>query len=321
MKAIVQDRYGSADMLEFQDVEVPAVGADEVLVRVRAAGAGPDVWHWMTGLPLMARPALGFRAPKERIRGWDAAGTVEAVGADVTGFEVGDEVMGLAPGAFAEFAIAKDKLVRKPERLSFEEAAAVPISGITALRAVREKAQVTRGQRVLVIGAAGGVGSLVVQVAKAFGAHVTGVCSTTKVDLVRSIGADAVIDYTREDFAEVRPRFDAILDIAGGRSVSHLRRALARRGTLVIVGGEGGGRWFGGIDRQLRATLLSPFVGQKLGTLIAKSNAGDLAALKELIEDRKVIPVIDRTYPLGQVPDAIRHLERGHGQGKVVITV
>jgi len=322
MKAIVQDRYGSADMLEFQDVEVPAVGADEVLVRVRAAGAGPDVWHWMTGLPLMARPALGFRAPKERIRGWDAAGTVEAVGADVTGFEVGDEVMGLAPGAFAEFAIAKDKLVRKPARLSFEEAAAVPISGITALRAVREKGQVTAGQRVLVIGAAGGVGSLVVQIAKAFGAHVTGVVSTGKADLVRSIGADDVVDYSREDFTDGSRKWDVIIDMAGRRPLRHLRRALTRKGTLVIVGGDGGGRWTGGFLRGvLRAPLLSLFVGQKLVALNTKESREDLEALAVMIDEGSVTPVVDRTFDLVEAADAIRYLAQGHPAGKVVVSV
>ena len=322
MNAIVQDRYGTADVLELEDIAEPVVGKDQVLLRVHAASAFIGDWHVMTGLPYLGRLAFGLRSPKPRTRGQDVAGMIVAVGDGVSGLGPGDEVFGTCDGAFAQFATAgADRVWPKPANLTFEQAATVPSTGATALQAVRDKAKVQPGQRVLIVGAAGGVGSFAVQIAKAFGAHVTGVCSTTKVDLVRSIGADAVIDYTREDFAEVRPRFDAILDIAGGRSVSHLRRALARRGTLVIVGGEGGGRWFGGIDRQLRATLLSPFVGQKLGTLIAKSNAGDLAALKELIEDRKVIPVIDRTYPLGQVPDAIRHLERGHGQGKVVITV
>ena len=322
MKAIVQDRYGSADVLELGDVEVPTVANDEVLIRVRAAGVGPDVWHWMTGLPLIARPALGFRAPQQRVRGWDAAGTVEAVGADVTGFEVGDEVMGLAPGALAEYAIAKDVLVHKPSRLSFEEAAAVPISGVTALRAVREKAQVVAGQRVLVIGAAGGVGSLVVQVAKASGAHVTGAASTDKADLVRSLGADDVIDYTREDFADGSRTWDAIIDTAGRRPLRHLRRALTPTGSLVIVGGDGGGRWTGGFFRGvLRAPLVSLFVRQKLMGLQTVERRSDLEALVGLIEDGSLTPIVDRTFDLVEAADAIRYLEQGHPRGKVVVTV
>jgi NADPH:quinone reductase-like Zn-dependent oxidoreductase len=322
MKAIVQDRYGSADVLELRDVEVPSPGPGEVLVRVRATGAGPDVWHWMTGLPLIARPALGFRAPKQRIRGWDAAGTVEAVGANVTGFSVGDEVMGLAPGAFAELAIAGDKLVRKPARLSFEEAAAVPVSGVTALRAVREKAGVRAGQRVLVIGAAGGVGSLAVQIAKACGAHVTGVVSTGKTDLVRSIGADDVVDYTREDFTDGSRTWDVIIDTAGRRPLRRLRRALTRKGTLVIVGGDGGGRWTGGFFRgMLRAPLLSLFVGQKLMGLQTVERRSDLEDLAAMIEDGALTPLVDRTFDLVEASDAIRYLEHGHPRGKVIITV
>ncbi|HYG72274.1 MAG TPA: NAD(P)-dependent alcohol dehydrogenase [Actinomycetota bacterium] len=322
MKAIVQDRYGSADVLELRDVEVPSPGPDEVLVRVRAAGAGPDVWHWMTGLPLIARPALGLRAPKQRIRGWDAAGTVEAVGANVTGFSVGDEVMGLAPGAFAELAIAGDKLVRKPARLSFEEAAAVPVSGVTALRAVREKAGVRAGQRVLVIGAAGGVGSLAVQIAKACGAHVTGVVSTGKMDLVRSIGADDVVDYTREDFTDGSRTWDVIIDTAGRRPLRRLRRALTRSGTLVIVGGDGGGRWTGGFFRgMLRAPLVSLFVGQRLMGLQTVERRSDLEDLAAMIEDGALTPLVDRTFDLVEAADAIRYLEHGHPRGKVIVTV
>jgi NADPH:quinone reductase-like Zn-dependent oxidoreductase len=262
------------------------------------------------------------RAPRARVRGTDVAGRVEAVGRDASRFQPGNEVFGTCNGSFAEYATArKDKVAPKPANLTFEQAASVPTSGVTALQGLRDVGRVQPGQKVLIIGAAGGVGAFAVQIAKAFGAHVTGVCSTTKVDLVRSIGADEVIDYTRDDFAETAQRYDLILDIAGNRSVSQLRRALAPRGTLVIVGGEGGGRWFGGIDRQLRASLLSPFVSQKLGTFIAKPNAEDLVVLKELIEAGKVTPVIDRTYPLSEVPEAIRHLEEGHARGKVVITV
>jgi len=323
MKAIVQERYGSADVLELKDIHQPELGGDEVLVRVLAASAHIGDWHFMTGLPYLFRIAgSGLRAPKARVRGTDVAGRVEAVGKDVTQFQSGDEVFGICDGAFAEYTTARpDKVAPKPGNLTFEQAATVPTSGCTALQAVRNSGKVLPGQKVLIIGAAGGVGSFAVQIAKAFGAHVTGVCSTTKVNLVRSIGADDVIDYTRDDFAETGQRYDIILDIAGNRSVSHLRRALGPRGTLVIVGGEGGGRWFGGIDRQLRASMLSPFVSQKLGTFVAKANGKDLVVLKELIEAGKVTPVVDKAYPLSQVPEAIRHLEEGHARGKVAITV
>jgi NADPH:quinone reductase-like Zn-dependent oxidoreductase len=323
MKAIDQERYGSADVLEFRDIEDPVVGDGDVLVRMHAAGCGPDVWHIMTGMPYMARPAIGLRRPKVGVRGWDVAGTVEAVGANVKGFLPGDQVMGTAEGSFAELVIAQpDKLVAKPAGLSFEQAAAVPISGTTALRAVRDKGKVQPGQTVLVIGAAGGVGSLAVQIAKAFGGKVTAVCSTSKADLVRSIGADDVIDYTREDFADGSRRWEVILDTAGRRPLSQLRRALTPKGTLVIVGGDGGGHWTGGFFRgMLRAPLVSLFVGQKLGGLNSKVKQEDLQALKELIEAGKVTPVIDRTYPLIEAPDAIRYLAEGHARGKIVITV
>jgi NADPH:quinone reductase-like Zn-dependent oxidoreductase len=319
----VQERYGSADVLELKDIDQPELGGDEVLVRVLAASAHIGDWHFMTGLPYLFRIAgSGLRAPRTRVRGTDMAGRVEATGKDVTRFQAGDEVFGVCDGAFAEYATARsDRVAPKPANLTVEQAATVPTSGCTALPAVRNKGKVAPGQNVLIIGAAGGVGSFAVQIAKAFGAHVTGVCSTTKVDLVRSIGADDVIDYTRDDFAETGERYDVVLDIAGNRSVSHLRRALVPRGTLVIVGGEGGGRWFGGIDRQLRASMLSPFVSQKLGTFVAKANGEDLLVLKELIEAGKVTPVIDKAYPLSEVPEAIRHLQEGHARGKVVITM
>jgi NADPH:quinone reductase-like Zn-dependent oxidoreductase len=322
MKAMVQDRYGSADVLEFRDLEDPVVGEDDLLLRVHAAGCGPDVWHLMTGKPYFARLMIGLRRPKIASPGWDVAGTVEAVGGNVTEFRPGDAVMGTCEGSFAELARARaDKLVRKPSLLSFEQAAAVPVSGVTALQAVRDVGRVQQGHSVLVIGAAGGVGTLTVQVAKAFGAEVTGVCSTTKVDLVRSIGADDVIDHTREDFADGRRRWDVIVDTAGRRSLSHLRRALARRGTLVIVGGDGGGPWTGGFFRGvLRAPLLSIFVGQRLRGLNAKQKREDLQTVAELIESGKVMPVVDRTYPLIEAAEAIRYLEEGHPRGKVVVT-
>jgi NADPH:quinone reductase-like Zn-dependent oxidoreductase len=323
MKAIVQDRYGSADVLEFRNIDDPVVGEHDVLVSVRAAGCGPDVWHLMTGLPYFARLMVGFRRPKVPVRGRDVAGTVQAVGSSVKGFQPGDEVMGIAEGSFAELAIGPpDKLVPKPARLTFEEAAAVPISGLTALQVIRDEGRVQPGQTVLVIGAAGGVGTLAVQIAKVFGAKVTGLCSTTKVDLVRSIGADEVIDYTREDFTVGSRRWDVIVDTAGRRPLSQLRRALTPKGTLVIVGGDGGGRWTGGFFRgMLRGPLLSSFVGQRLGGLISKERREDLQALTDLIEASKVTPVIDRTYPLVEAPDAIRYLEEGHPRGKVVVTV
>ncbi|MGZ8632023.1 MAG: NAD(P)-dependent alcohol dehydrogenase [Actinomycetota bacterium] len=324
MKAIVQDRYGSADVLEFRDIEDPVVGDDDVLVRVHAAGCGPDVWHLMTGMPYMARLAIGFRRPKVGVRGWDVAGTVEAVGANVTGFKPGDEVMGTAEqGSFAELAITPaEKLVPKPAGLSFEQAAALPISGVTALRAVRDEGKVQPGQAVLVIGASGGVGSLAVQIATSLGAKVTGVCSTSKVDLVRSLGADDVIDYTREDFADGSRRWDLIIDTAGRRPLSQLRRALTPKGTLVIVGGDGGGPWTGGFFRgMLRGPLVSLFVGQRLRGLATKIKQEDLVTITELIEAGTIEPVIDRTYPLIEAPDAIRYLALGHAAGKIVVTV
>jgi NADPH:quinone reductase-like Zn-dependent oxidoreductase len=324
MKAIGQDRYGTADVLEFRDIEVPAVGDDDVLVRVRAAGCGPDVWHFMAGMPYIARASIGLRGPKVPVRGWDVAGTVEAVGANVTRFAPGDEVMGTAEqGSFAELASTPaDKLVVKPASLTFEEAAALPISGVTALRAVRDEGRVRAGQRVLVIGASGGVGSLAVQIAKGFGATVTGVCSTGKADLVRSLGADEVIDYTREDFTDGAGRWDLIVDTAGRRSLSTLRRALTEKGTLVIVGGDGGGRWTGGFFRGvLRAPLVSLFVGQRLRGLATKVEQDDLVTLTQLVEAGTLAPIIDRTYPLIEAPDAITYLAQGHAAGKIVITV
>jgi NADPH:quinone reductase-like Zn-dependent oxidoreductase len=323
MKAIVQDRYGSADVLELRDIDVPVVGDKDVLVRVHAAGCGPDVWHIMTGQPYFARLMLGFSRPKLAVRGGDVAGTVEAVGESVMDLHPGDEVMGVAAGSFAELAVApREKVVRKPARLSFEQAAAVPISGLTALQAIRDEGRVQPGQKVLIIGAAGGVGTLAVQIAKAFGAHVTGVCSTSKTDLVRQIGADEVIDYTREDFADGTRRWDLIVDTAGRRLLSYLRRALTPEGNLVIVGGDGGGPWTGGFFRgMLRAPVLSMFVGQRLRGLISKEKQEDLQTLSELIEASKVTPVIDRTYPLIEAPDALRYLEKGHPRGKVVIAV
>jgi NADPH:quinone reductase-like Zn-dependent oxidoreductase len=324
MKAIVQDRYGPPDVLELRDVDDPVPADGEVLVRVRAAGVGPDVWHLMTGLPYMVRAmGYGLRKPKSRVRGGDVAGRVESVGGGVTAFQPGDEVFGIADGSFAELTCARaDKLAPRPANLSFEQAAAVPISGLTALQGLRDQGQVRAGHQVLIIGAGGGVGTFAVQLAKAFGAHVTGVCSTAKVDLVRTIGADDVVDYTRDDVTDGTRRYDLILDTGGNRSLSRLRRALAPKGTLVIVGGEGGGRWTGGFGRQIvRAPVLSLFVGQKLRALISAERQDDLLYLKEAIESGRVTPVVDRTYPLRDAAEAVRYVAEGHARGKVVLTV
>ena len=323
MKAIAQDRYGSAEVLELRDLDAPELGEHDVLVRVRAAGCGPDVWHYMTGEPYFARLMLGLRRPKIAVRGGDVAGTVESVGRAVTGFKPGDEVMGFALGSFAELAVVPEqKLVHKPTRLSFEEAAAVPVSGVTALQALRDVGRMAAGQRVLVVGAAGGVGTLAVQMAKALGAHVTGVCSASKAELVRSIGADEVIDYTIEEFTDGSRHWDLIIDTAGRRSLPQLRRALGPRGTLVIVGGDGGGRWTGGFFRGIfRAPLLSLFVGQRMRGFVSKESGEDLRTVSGMIEKGTVTPVIDRTYQLVEAADAVRYMEQGHPRGKVVIVV
>ena len=325
MKAIVQDAYGSADVLELRDIDQPVPKDNEVLVQVHAAGLHRGDWHVMTGLPYLIRlvvPDLGLRKPKVRVRGMDVAGRVEAVGSDVTRFQPGDAVFGWCDGSFAEYAAApEDNLAPKPANLTFEQAAAVPTSAFAALQGLRDSGQVQAGQEVLIIGAAGAVGLFAVQLANAFGAVVTGVCSTTQVDLVRSIGADDVIDYTREDVTDGRRHWDLVLDTAGHRSLSQLRRALTPKGTLVIVGSEGRGRWLGGFDRSLRAPLLSRFVGQRLRMLASKPRQEDLQTLRELIEAGKLTPVIGQTYPLGEVREAIRALEAGHTRGKLVITV
>jgi NADPH:quinone reductase-like Zn-dependent oxidoreductase len=325
MKAIVQDVYGSADVLELRDIERPSIGANEVLVEVRAAGVDPGVWHLMTGEPYLVR-AIGFglRKPKVAVRGRDLAGVVEAVGAQVTRFRPGDEVYGTCErGSFAEYAAApEDRLAAKPANVSFEQAAVTPISGVTALQGVRDCGRVQPGHQVLVIGAAGGVGSFAVQIAKSFGATVTGVCSTSKADLVRSIGADDIIDYTHDEIDCNGARYDVVIDTAGNRPLSLLRRALTPHGTLVLVGGEhGGGRVLGGFDRRLWAPLVSMFVGQRLRGLVAKERAEDLEAMTRLIESRDVTPVIEGTYALADAPAAIRHLAEGHAAGKVVVTV
>jgi NADPH:quinone reductase-like Zn-dependent oxidoreductase len=323
MQAIVQDTYGSADVLELREIDTPVPGDHDVLVRVHSAGVDQGVWHVMTGLPYPLRLAgYGIRAPKTQVPGMDVAGVVDAVGSHVTRFLPGDEVFGIAKGSYAGYTLAaEDKLAPKPANLGLAQAATLAISGLTALQAVRDHGKLRPGQKVLIVGASGGVGTYAVQLANAFGAQVTGVCSATKADTVRSIGADRVIDYAHEDFAAGEERYDLILDIGGNASLSRLRHALTPKGTLVIVGGETGGRWLGGSDRQIRAMVLSRFVGQKLGTFISSENHEDMLVLKELVEAGKVTPVVDRSYPLREVPEAIRYMRDGRACGKLVITV
>ena len=323
MRAITQDKYGSAEVLHLADIEQPVIGANELLVRVRAAGLDRGTWHSMSGLPYLMRVmGFGFLKPKNRVAGLDVAGTVTAVGADVQGFAVGDDVFGISRGSFAEYAAVRDeKLALKPTALAFERAAVVPISGGTALQALRDSGRIEAGQHVLIVGASGGVGTYAVQLAKVFGAEVTGVCSSAKMDLVRSIGADHVIDYARENFADGARRYDLIIDIGGNTKLARLRRALTPRGTLVIVGGEAGGKWTGGFGRSLRAPLLSLFVRQRLSMLASKEHRRYFEPVAELIEAGRVTPSIDATYPLEAVPEAMRRLEAGEVRGKVAITV
>jgi NADPH:quinone reductase-like Zn-dependent oxidoreductase len=325
MKAIVQDKYGCApeDVLRLAEIDRPTIGVDVVLVQVRAASVDRGTWHLMSGLPkLMRIMGFGFRRPKAANPGRSLAGIVEVVGQNVSEFKPGDEVYGTCDGSFAEFSLTQVGLLAgKPANLSFEQSATIPVSGVTALQGVRDRARVKPGEKVLIIGASGGVGTFAVQIAKAFGAEVTGVCSTAKLDLVRALGADHVIDYQRDDFAGGEQRYDAILDIGGNSRLSHLRRGLTPGGRLVIVGSETDGQWLGGFDRQLRAIVLSPLVTQKLGILAAKENAADLSVLRELVESGKVTPDIDRTYPLSEVPAAIRYFQDGNARGKIVIVI
>ena len=325
MKAIAQDTYGDAGVLKLQDVDRPAPGDGEVLVQVKAAGADPGVWHMMTGVPYLMRViGFGFRRPKVPVRGLALAGAVEATGPGVTRFRPGDEVFGTCQsGSFAEYATARqDRLAPKPQKLTFEQAAALPVSAVTALQAVRGQAKVQAGQRVLITGAGGGVGTFAVQLAKADGATVTGVCGPAKADLVRSIGADHVIDYTREEIGAGGNAYDVIIDIAGQRPLSELRRALAPRGILVLAGGDRYDRpVVTGMSRQSRAALLSPFTSQRLRTLIARENAADLETLAQLAESGAVTPVIDRTYPLEDAAEAIRNIASGHATGKAVVLI
>jgi NADPH:quinone reductase-like Zn-dependent oxidoreductase len=322
MQAIVQDGYGSADVLRLAQVAVPTIADNEVLVRVHAAGLDRGTWHLMTGQPYLLRLIFGIRRPKQPVAGRDLAGTVAAVGSAVTRFAVGDEVFGVGPGSFAQYAVAREnKLVRKPANLSFEHAAVVPVSATVALKAV-DAGRIQPGQRVLITGASGGVGSYAVQLAKAVGAHVTGVCSTSKCDLVRSLGADDVVDYTQDDFADGTHHYDVILDIAGNPALSRLRRALTRTGTVVLVGGEEGGKVTGGmIERQLLARSLSLFIRQRFTSVLGTESGSDLQRVTELIEAGTVTPSIDSTYPLDQVPQAMRQLNAGQVRGKIAITI
>jgi NADPH:quinone reductase-like Zn-dependent oxidoreductase len=324
MSAIVQDAYGTAPdaVLRLAEIARPTISDDEVLVRVAAASVDMGTWHCMTGMPYAMRFAgFGVRSPKAINPGRALAGSVESIGKQVTDLKPGDEVYGTCDGSFAEYARVETKqLAAKPANLSFEQAAAAPISGVTALQAVR-KAKLQPGQKVLIVGASGGVGTFAVQIAKAFGAEVTGVCSTAKVHLVRALGADHVVDYTHDDFADGEQRYDVILDIGGNRRLSHLRRALTPRGTLVIIGGETGGRLIGGFDRSLRAVLLSPLVRQKLTMLTSTESSEGLKDLGEFIESGHITPAIDRTYPLREAPAAIQYVREGRARGKVVITL
>jgi NADPH:quinone reductase-like Zn-dependent oxidoreductase len=323
MQAMVRDAYGSVDVLHLAQVCTPGVVADdEVLLRVHAAGLDRGAWHLMTGRPHLLRLGFGLRRPKNPVLGREVAGTVAAVGAAVTRFSTGDEVFGIGHGSFAEYAVARvDKLARKPVNATFEQAAVVPVSALTALQALRDAGRVEAGQRVLITGASGGVGTYAVQLAKAFGAEVTGAASTAKLDLVRSLGADHVLDYTRDDFADGTHRFDLILDVAGNPSLSRLRRALTPTGTAVLVGGEEGGSFSGGMNRHLRALALSLFVRQRLTMLLCKENSSDLEQLADLIATGKVTSSIGGTYSLDQVPDAMRQLEAGTVRGTLAITL
>jgi NADPH:quinone reductase-like Zn-dependent oxidoreductase len=322
MQAIVQDEYGSADVLRTADVAIPEIADNEVLLQVHAAGLDRGTWHLMTGRPYALRLGFGIRKPKNRVPGIDVAGTVVSVGSAVTRFAVGDEVYGIGRGTFAERAVAReDKLARKPANTTFEQAAVIAVSALAAQRAVCDVGRVQQGQKVLVIGASGGVGSYAVQLAKAFGAEVTGVCSTAKMDLVRNLGADHILDYTNDDWSDGTHRYDLIIDIAGNPSLSRLRRALTPTGTAVLTGGEAGGSLTGGMDRQLRAFIWSPFLRQRLTGFVPKERGSDLDRITALVESGKVTPSIDKAYPLDQVPAAMRYLDAGQARGKLAITI
>jgi NADPH:quinone reductase-like Zn-dependent oxidoreductase len=323
MRAVVYSCYGPPDVVKLEELAKPVPANDRMLVRVHAASVNPLDWHYMRGKPYIMRPMAGFGAPKDIRLGVDFAGTVEAVGKDVTRFKPGDEIFGGADGAFAEYVTVRGNgsVALKPPNISFEQAAAVPIAAITALQALRDQGKVQPGQKVLINGASGGVGTFAVQIAKVLGADVTGVCSTRNLALVQSIGADHVIDYTREDFTQGSQRYDLIIDNVGSHSASEYRRVLKSNGTLVIVGGSSDGSWLGGMSGAIAAKLLAPFVSQKIGFFLAKLNHEDLDYLRQLLQDGKITPVIDRRYKLDEAPEAIRYLEAGHARGKVVINV
>lgn len=321
MKAIVQTRYGSPDVLQLKDVDEPAVGDDQVLIRVQAAAVNIGDWHLLRGVPYVIRLVAGLRRPRREIPGLDIAGQVESVGQNVRQFRPGDEVFGWCKGAFAECACAAENdLLTKPANLTPEESAAVGDSAFTALAAVRDQGKVQPGDEVLINGASGGVGTFAVQIAKSFGANVTGVCSTRNLDTVRSLGADQVIDYTTEDFAQTGRRYDVMLDLVGTRPLSDCRRALTNRGTYVVVGVKDMGRWLG-LGRQIKALSLSPFVRQRMRVFVVRHNRDDLVVLKQLVEAGKVAPVIDRRFALSDVPDALQYQGEGHARGKIVIAV
>ena len=322
MKAMVQDTYGSAEVLELREINKPEIADDQVLVRVRAAGVNPADWAIMSGLPYVARPVYGLRKPKNAVRGTDVAGQVEAVGTSVTRFRPGDEVFGWCVGAYAEYApVSEGALALKPANLTFEQAASVPMAGLVALQALRDHGNVQAGQSVLINGASGGIGTFAVQIAKSLGAQVTGVCSTGNVDMVRSIGADHVIDYTSEDFTRSGQRYDFILDNVANHSLSDLRRAVTPAGVLVPNGGGFDNRWFASGGRVIRANVLKRSVDHRLRPFLLSPKLDDLVVLKELIEAGKITPVMDRTYPLSETPQAIGHVGEGHARGKVAITV
>jgi len=321
MKAIFYRSYGAPDVLHCEDVEKPTPGDDEVLVRVRAAAANPMDYHLMSGT-YIARPMMGLRRPKATCPGADLAGEVEAIGRSVTRFQLNDPVFGGARRAFAEYVCAReDRLALKPVNLTFEQAAAVPVAALTALQALRDKGRIQSGQEVLINGAAGGVGTFAVQIARSFGAKVTGVCSTGNVDLVRSIGADHVVDYTQDDFTRSAQRYDLIVDCVGNRPLSACRRVMAPKGTFVAAGVRPGGRWLGPLPYLLDVLVSSWFVSQKVVFFVASIKSDDLIVLKELIEANKVVPIIDRRYTLSEAPEAVRYLKEGHARGKVVITL
>jgi NADPH:quinone reductase-like Zn-dependent oxidoreductase len=321
MSAVVRRAYGDVDQVHVEQVPVPTPADDQVLVQVDAAAIDRGTWHLMTGLPLVVRPAFGLRAPRQPILGRDLAGTIVAVGAEVTDLAPGDEVFGTADGALAALAVASpDRLARRPAALSAAEAAALPVSGLTALQALRDAGRVQPGSQVLVVGASGGVGTYAVQIARALGAEVTALCGPTKAELVRSLGADRVVDRTTTEVDQLGARFDVIIDIAGGRPLRTLRRALTERGTIVLVGNEGEGRWLSGLQRQAFAALRSPFVRQRFVMLVSKEHRADLEVLAEMVEAGTVRPTIDRVVPLDQTADAIGALARGEIAGKVVVS-